>query len=103
MFGSAGDDVLEVGGALGFGIGAAAGNRQQHLQVVVLLRQRAVQIEDLVPRQQFAPQAFERRLHQPVHERERALLALAALAEADRHHHERRRIRCGIVGLSQNR
>ena len=40
MLGGTGDDVLEVGGTLGFGVRAAAGDRQQHFEIVVLLGQR---------------------------------------------------------------
>ena len=58
-------------------LSAAAGDRQQHFQIVVLLEQRAVQIQDLVARHQFAPQAFDRRLDQRLHEREGALLGVA--------------------------
>jgi len=83
VLGRTGDDVLKVGGALGLGILAATGERQQHLQIVILFGERAVKIQDLMARQQFAPQALERRLDQSVHECERALLALCRVAEAN--------------------
>jgi hypothetical protein len=67
MLGGTGDDGLEIPGALRL-IVAAAGDRQQHLQIVVLLQQRAVQIQDFVARHQFAPQTFDAGLDQCLHE-----------------------------------
>jgi hypothetical protein len=81
----------------GFASGAA-GDRQQHLQVVVLLGQGAVQVQDLIAGEQLAAQTLERRLDQAVHEGERARLDIVARAEADRHHDERAAISRGIVG-----
>jgi hypothetical protein len=97
MFGRAANNILEVGGTFGLGVRAAAGDRQQHFEIVVLLGQRAVQIQDLTARQQLTAQAFERRFDQAVHECKRALLALGALPETDGHDHERRGIDCGCV------
>ena len=84
MFGRAGDDGFEVVAALGFAFGAAAGDRQQHLQIIVLLEQRAVQVQDLVARQQLASQTFDRGLDQRLDEREGALFGVG-IAGAESH------------------
>ena len=88
-------DRLELVAAAVFAAGIAGADRQQHVEVAILLCERAAEALDVFAVQQLARQYLQCRAHQRVHESNGSLFVLRAGLAAQQH----RGVRLGRRGL----